>query len=80
MPLTPSVSWCVRSAPIRPGSVAGVQPDWPIETERLTLRPFEEGDFEGFAAMQGDPECARCLYNESRSRELYRCRLDARLP
>jgi RimJ/RimL family protein N-acetyltransferase len=57
-----------------------VQPDWPIETERLTLRPFEERDFEGFAAMQGDPENARWLYNEPRSREEARERFDARRP
>ena len=57
-----------------------MQPDWPIETERLTLRPFEECDFEAFATMQGDAESARWLYNEPRSRDEARTRFDARLP
>jgi RimJ/RimL family protein N-acetyltransferase len=43
-----------------------VKPAWPIETERLVLRPFREDDFEAMYAMQSDPEVARWLYNESR--------------
>jgi RimJ/RimL family protein N-acetyltransferase len=43
-----------------------VSPDWPLETARLTLRPFVENDFREFAAMQADPELARWLYNEPR--------------
>ena len=31
-------------------------PDWPIETDRLTLRPFVPDDFAAFAAMHGDAE------------------------
>jgi RimJ/RimL family protein N-acetyltransferase len=34
----------------------------PIETERLVLRPFEEGDLEAVLAMQTSPEVARYLY------------------
>jgi RimJ/RimL family protein N-acetyltransferase len=39
-----------------------VSPDWPIETSRLTLRPFVEDDFEAFHAMRSDEEVARYLY------------------
>jgi RimJ/RimL family protein N-acetyltransferase len=46
-----------------------VAPDWPLETERLTLRPFEEGDYGAVYAMQSDAEVARWLYNEPRTPE-----------
>jgi len=39
-----------------------VSPDWPLETSRLTLRPFVSGDFESFHAMRADEEVARYLY------------------
>jgi RimJ/RimL family protein N-acetyltransferase len=42
-------------------------PAWPLETARLTLRPFVPDDFAAFAAIAGDPEIARWLYNEPRS-------------
>ena len=41
-------------------------PDWPIETDRLTLRPFVPDDFAAFAAMHGEAEVSRWLYNEPR--------------
>jgi RimJ/RimL family protein N-acetyltransferase len=41
-----------------------VSPDWPLETSRLTLRPFVEEDFEAIYAMRADPEVARYLYGE----------------
>jgi RimJ/RimL family protein N-acetyltransferase len=44
-----------------------MSPDWPLETERLTLRPFEEGDYDAMYAMQSHPEVARWLYNEPRT-------------
>jgi RimJ/RimL family protein N-acetyltransferase len=44
-----------------------MKPDWPLETERLMLRPFEEGDLDAFYAMQSDVESARWLYNEPRT-------------
>ena len=34
----------------------------PIETERLVLRPFQEGDLDAVLAMQTSPEVARYLY------------------
>jgi len=44
-----------------------VSPDWPIETERLTLRPFVEDDFDALHAMQSDAEVHRYLYGEPKS-------------
>ena len=44
-----------------------MKPDWPLETERLVLRPFEDGDLEAMYAIQSDAESARWLYNEARS-------------
>jgi RimJ/RimL family protein N-acetyltransferase len=42
-------------------------PDWPLETERLMLRPYEEGDLDALYAVQSDEESARWLYNEPRT-------------
>ena len=39
----------------------------PVETERLLLRPFEEGDFDAVYAMQSRPDVARWLYWEART-------------
>ena len=44
-----------------------MSPDWPIETSRLTLRPFVDDDFEAFHAMHSDEEVARYLFGERRS-------------
>ena len=44
-----------------------MKPDWPLETERLALRPFEERDLDAFFAIQSDEESARWLYNEPRT-------------
>jgi RimJ/RimL family protein N-acetyltransferase len=56
-----------------------MKPDWPLETERLVLRPFEEGDLDALYAMQSDVETARWLYNEPRTldetRELLQLKL-----
>jgi RimJ/RimL family protein N-acetyltransferase len=46
-----------------------VTPDWPLETTRLTLRPFEDGDFEAVHAMRSDPEVVRYLYGEPLSED-----------
>ncbi|MEV4003536.1 GNAT family N-acetyltransferase [Actinomadura sp. NPDC049753] len=46
-----------------------LRPAYPIETERLTLRPFRETDLEGLYAYQSLPEVARFLYWEPRSLE-----------
>jgi RimJ/RimL family protein N-acetyltransferase len=46
-----------------------VSPDWPLETERLTLRPFVEDDFEAMHAMRSSPEVVIYLYEEPFSQE-----------
>ncbi len=46
-----------------------LRPAYPIETERLTLRPFHEGDLEGLFAYQSLPEVARFLYCGPRTLE-----------
>jgi RimJ/RimL family protein N-acetyltransferase len=43
-----------------------VRPDWPLRTERLTLRPWLDDDFEAFFEMQRDEEVARWLYDDPR--------------
>lgn len=43
-----------------------LRPDYPIETARLTLRPFTEDDLDALYAYQNLPEVARYLYNEPR--------------
>jgi RimJ/RimL family protein N-acetyltransferase len=45
-----------------------VQPDWPIETERLVIRPYIEDDLDGLYALQSDPEVVRYLYEGPRTR------------
>ena len=51
-----------------------MSPDWPLETERLVLRPYEERDFEALHALYSDEEVVRWLYygpatpEESRSK------------
>lgn len=41
-------------------------PEHPIETGRLTLRPFSAGDFDDLFAYQSRPEVARFLHWEAR--------------
>jgi RimJ/RimL family protein N-acetyltransferase len=43
-----------------------LRPTFPIETERLSLRPFRDDDLEGLYAYQSLPEVARFLYWEPR--------------
>ena len=56
-----------------------MKPDWPIETERLVLRPFEEGDLDAFFVIQSDEESARWLYEEPRTREEARALLERKM-
>jgi len=46
-----------------------MRPDWPLQTERLVLRPFEERDYDLLYAIQSDAEVARYLYNEPRDHD-----------
>jgi RimJ/RimL family protein N-acetyltransferase len=42
-------------------------PTWPIYTERLLLRPFNDGDLQALYEMQSDEEVVRYLYHDVRS-------------
>jgi RimJ/RimL family protein N-acetyltransferase len=41
-------------------------PAWPIYTERLLLRPFEDADLQAMYEMQSDEEVVRYLYFDAR--------------
>jgi RimJ/RimL family protein N-acetyltransferase len=56
------------------------RPWYPIETERLLIRPFEEADLEDLFAIQNRPDVARYLYWAPRSREEVRQVLSERIP
>jgi RimJ/RimL family protein N-acetyltransferase len=43
------------------------EPHWPIETARLTLRPFKLSDLDALHAIHGDESNTRWLYNDPRS-------------
>jgi RimJ/RimL family protein N-acetyltransferase len=45
------------------------RPHWPLETERLLLRPFEPGDLSALDEIHSDDNNARWLYNAPRTRE-----------
>jgi RimJ/RimL family protein N-acetyltransferase len=44
-------------------------PRWPLETERLLLRPFRPDDLEALFAIQANESVARWLYNDPRTLE-----------
>jgi len=54
-------------------------PSWPIHTERLLLRPWNEGDFDVLEAIYSDEEIARYTYYGPRAgdevRELLRTKI-----
>jgi RimJ/RimL family protein N-acetyltransferase len=56
-----------------------LKPDYPIETARLTLRPFAITDLDDLYAYHRDPEVARYLYWDARDREQARNALDMRV-
>ena len=56
-----------------------MQPDWPIETERLVIRPYIEDDLDGLFALQSDPEVVRWLYDEPRTRAETRDSLERKM-
>lgn len=45
-----------------------LEPDYPIRTARLTLRPYQSTDLDDLYATQSLPEVARFLYWEARDR------------
>jgi RimJ/RimL family protein N-acetyltransferase len=46
-----------------------LRPEYPIETERLLLRPYREADIDVLHDIQSRPEVVRYLYWEPRTRE-----------
>jgi RimJ/RimL family protein N-acetyltransferase len=50
------------------GVIGALRPDYPIETERLLLRPFDDGDLDDVLEIQRLPEVAAFLYWEPRTR------------
>ncbi len=44
-----------------------LQPAYPIETERLRLRPYTPNDFDAFYGMQSRPDVVRYLYWDVRT-------------
>jgi RimJ/RimL family protein N-acetyltransferase len=56
-----------------------VSPDWPVETSRLTLRPFVGADFDAIHAMRSDAEVARYLYQGPLSADEARTLLELKM-
>jgi RimJ/RimL family protein N-acetyltransferase len=56
-----------------------LSPDWPLETDRLTLRPFVVGDFEAMHAMRADAAVARYLYGGPLSEDETRSLLERKM-
>jgi RimJ/RimL family protein N-acetyltransferase len=54
-------------------------PDWPLETERLVLRPFRADDFAALHAMYSDEDVVRWLYHEVRDEEEARKSLERKM-
>jgi RimJ/RimL family protein N-acetyltransferase len=55
------------------------RPEYPIRTERLVLRPYEERDLDDLHAMTSDPDVVRYLYWEVHTEEETRAGLAKRL-
>ena len=56
-----------------------VSPDWPVETSRLTLRPFVAADFDAVQAMRSDAGVACYLYEEPLSPDDTRILLERKM-
>jgi RimJ/RimL family protein N-acetyltransferase len=56
-----------------------LEPDYPIETQRLRLRPFAISDFDALFAMQSREDVARFLYWDARSRAEVRNALEKKI-
>lgn len=56
-----------------------LRPDYPIETERLTVRPFRADDFDALYAIQSRPDVTRYLYWEPRDEREVRDALAMRI-
>jgi RimJ/RimL family protein N-acetyltransferase len=56
-----------------------LSPEWPLESERLLLRPFDRADLEALHAIHSDENVARYLYNDPRSLEQTRDLLERKI-
>ncbi|MDQ3539295.1 MAG: GNAT family N-acetyltransferase, partial [Chloroflexota bacterium] len=56
-----------------------LEPTYPIETERLLLRPYGEGDFDDLFAMHSREDVVRHLYWDVRDREQVAAMLERRM-
>jgi RimJ/RimL family protein N-acetyltransferase len=56
-----------------------LRPDYPIQTERLILRPFRADDFDALYAIQSNPDVVRYLYWEARDEQQVRDALAMRI-
>ncbi len=54
-------------------------PSYPIQTERLLLRPYERGDFDALLAIQSREDVVRYLYEDPLGPDDVRALLDRRL-
>ncbi|MEV6241606.1 GNAT family N-acetyltransferase [Lentzea sp. NPDC051838] len=53
-----------------------MRPDYPVKTDRLVLRPFEEQDLDDLHAYMSNPDVCRYLYSEPSSLEETQKRLE----
>ncbi len=56
-----------------------LRPKYPIQTARLTLRPFAAGDLDDLYSFHSRPDVARYLYWEARTRDAVRGVLDRKI-
>jgi RimJ/RimL family protein N-acetyltransferase len=54
-------------------------PDWPLETERLRLRPFEAGDLDALYTIYSDADVVRWLYRDAHTLDEVRALLDRKI-
>jgi RimJ/RimL family protein N-acetyltransferase len=54
-------------------------PDYPLEGERLLLRPYEPGDYDALHAMQSNADVARYLYWDPRGAAEVRTSLERKI-
>jgi RimJ/RimL family protein N-acetyltransferase len=58
---------------------ATLEPQYPLETERLLLRPFVAEDFEALLAIHSQAEVARYLYSEPMSEDEVHASLERKI-
>jgi RimJ/RimL family protein N-acetyltransferase len=63
----------------RRGIVPWREPSYPLETDRLRLRPFTEGDFAALSAYQSRPDVTRFLYWDPRGPQEVRAALEKKI-